>query len=86
MEEIDNKYKYSEKIIQVNLSLKKVYKINIRIYLIKIMDFVALVFISTLTMFKVDLEFKFSHFTKDVYYVKLDICGIKLFSNSSKEL
>lgn len=32
MEEIDNKYKYSEKIIQVNLSLKKVYKINIRIY------------------------------------------------------
>lgn len=37
-------------------------------------------------MFKVDLEFKFSHFTKDVYYVKLDICGIKLFSNSSKEL
>lgn len=37
-------------------------------------------------MFKVDLEFKFSHLTKDVYCVKLDICGIQLFLNSSKEL
>lgn len=32
MEEIDNKYKYSEQITKVNLSLKEVYKINIRIY------------------------------------------------------
>lgn len=37
-------------------------------------------------MFKIDLEFKSSYFAKEIYYVKLNICGLKLFLNSSKKL
>jgi len=48
--------------------------------------FCSLRFISALKIFKVDLEFKSSCFSKEIYYVKLNICGLKLFLNSSKKL